>query len=182
MIRAPTFLYFAYGSNLLTRRLRGRTPWARPITTATLPGHELRWHKPGRDGSGKRDIVQSVHPDAAVIGVVYEIPLSEKPALDQAEGLGNGYDEKKVTVHAASGPIESWTYYARSIDPSAVPYTWYKALVVAGAREHALPGAYVDKLEAVVASIDPEPERAAKNFAMVEGDRTTARSSRRSSR
>ena len=34
-------------------------------------------------------------------------------------------------------------------DPSLTPYDWYKAFVLAGAREHGLPQDYVAALDAV---------------------------------
>ena len=59
-----TFYYFAYGSNLLTCRLRQRTPSARVVDRAILRQHELRWHKAATDGSGKCDAVPVEKPDA----------------------------------------------------------------------------------------------------------------------
>ena len=49
--------YFAYGSNMSSRRLRERMPGARAESRAILPCHRLAWHKIGKDGSGKCDIV-----------------------------------------------------------------------------------------------------------------------------
>lgn len=57
---APTFLNFAYGSNMLTDRLRERVPSARPVAVARLAGHSLRWHKVSIDGSGKCDAEATV--------------------------------------------------------------------------------------------------------------------------
>lgn len=161
-----TFLNFAYGSNMLTRRIQERVPSARRIATATLAGYELRWHKVNRDGSGKCDIVRVQTPQAKVLGVVYEILSAQKPALDAAEGLDNGYDETQLVVQAAGGEMQVQTYFATKIDPASVPYRWYKALVVAGAKEHGLPSAYIGTLEAVMAVADADAPRAAKNFAM----------------
>jgi hypothetical protein len=161
-------LNFAYGSNMLSRRLRERVPSARPLGPGVLLGYELRWHKVGKDGSGKCDVVQSKEPDARVLGVLYEIPASEKPKLDDAVGLGYGYDEKLVQVGTASGPVSAVIYYATKVDPAIVPYTWYKALVVAGAKEHSLSPAYISLLEATEAKADPDAGRAAKHFALVD--------------
>ena len=73
-----TVLYFAYGSNMSSERLRARTPSATSLGRARLPGYTLRWHKLGRDGSGKCDIEPSNAPRAAVWGVLYEIDSAEK--------------------------------------------------------------------------------------------------------
>lgn len=163
MSTAETFLYFAYGSNMLTPRLRERTPSARVVGIATLAGHELRWHKVSKDGSAKCDIVRSAAPQSCVHGVVFEIAAADKAALDLAEGIGRGYRDCELEVHTARGKMVAWTYRATNIDPLAKPYTWYKALVVAGAKEHGLPPAHVAALEAVVTKEDPKPERAAQN-------------------
>lgn len=166
MSTASTFLNFAYGSNMLARRLRERAPSARPITVAVLTGHELRWHKVSQDQSGKCDVVQIETPQARVIGVVYEILTSEKDSLDAAEGLGNGYAEKQVVLESEGGQIQAQTYFATKIEPSLAPYTWYKALVVAGAKQYGLPEAYIHALEAATAKVDADAQRAAKNFAI----------------
>ena len=63
----------------------------------------------------------------------------EKGRLDAAEGLGNGYDELTVRVESLEGAHEVLLYCATKIDRSAVPYYWYKAFAVAGAKEHGLP-------------------------------------------
>ena len=84
--------YFAYGSNLLTRRLRARVPSARPLGPALLKGHRLAWHKISRDGSGKCDITPD--PGGTVWGVVFEIDPQKKCGLDRTEALGFGYDVK----------------------------------------------------------------------------------------
>ena len=45
--------YFAFGSNLSSPRLLQRLPAASVHCVATLTHHRLRWHKKGRDLSGK---------------------------------------------------------------------------------------------------------------------------------
>ena len=78
----------AYGSNLLLARMRGRAPSAEPVTTVRLPGYALRFHKRGRDGSGKADAFFTGRGQDVVCGVVYELSPADKVALDLAEGLG----------------------------------------------------------------------------------------------
>ena len=160
---ADTFLYFAYGSNMLTRRLLGRTPSARTVGVATLAGHELRWHKVSKDGSGKCDIVPAA-ADSVVCGVLYEIALTDKPALDKAEGLGWGYKQVQLEVQTDTGTVLALSYQATNIDGGTLPYDWYKALVVAGAQEHRLATDYVRALEAVAAVKDWNEQRATENL------------------
>jgi len=143
--------YFAYGSNMSSERLRGRTPSAISLGRARLPEYTLRWHKLGRDGSGKCDIEPSDAPGATVWGVLYEINRAEKDGLDAVEGLGVGYEEHTVQVETGTGVREAVTYKARpdKIDAELRPLAWYKAHVLNGATEHGLPDEYVARITAV---------------------------------
>ena len=157
----PRVRYFAYSSNMLTDRLRERVPSATAIGIGQLVGHALRWDKrSSRDGSGKCDAEATGRQEDIVWGVVFEIDPEDKPALDQAEGLGVGYMEKTVHVSTEAGPVAAVMYYATDKDPSLRPYHWYKALVIAGAREHGLPVGYRSRLELVVTVSDLKPARA----------------------
>jgi gamma-glutamylcyclotransferase len=160
-------LNFAYGSNMLTARLQARTPSAWPLGRALLRGHRLHWHKVGRDGSGKCDIVATGDEADGVHGVVYAIALADKPLLDAAEGLGQGYDERRLTLEHADGELQAWAYVATHIDPALRPYDWYRALVQAGALEHGLPAGYVAGIAAVPTMADPDAQRAALHWALV---------------
>lgn len=155
MTRAgTTYLYFAYGSNMSTARLTARTPSAQVVGPGRLPRHVLRWHKLGRDGSGKCDLVAVGSGSTGVVwGVLYRIDCAEKADLDRIEGLGVGYDEYEVVVSTETGEVPARTYRSRpgAVDPSLRPRRWYKAHVLAGAREHGLPVPYIEMIERVEA-------------------------------
>lgn len=164
---------FAYGSNMCTARLQARVPSARALGRALLADHALRFHKRGwRDGSGKCDAFVCRESGDGIWGVVYEIDPAEKPALDRIEGLGRGYDEKRVTVTDPAGrSYDAWTYHAHpsAIDPRAVPFAWYRDLVLAGAVEHDLPGDYVRRLiEGQGTVADPDEVRARRHRVLLE--------------
>ncbi len=165
------FVVFAYGSNMLMSRIRKRCPKARALGSAKLLGHELKWHKRSVDESGKCDVVQTNDEAHVVYGVLYEIDEKEKPALDRAEGLGEGYEEKKVEVVFGGASRVVFIYSATKTDSSLKPYTWYKAFVVEGAKEHKLPSEYIQQLEAVAAIEDPDCERARHNGKLLKGHR-----------
>lgn len=167
--KTPTFLYFAYGSNMLSRRLCARTPSASVKVVGYLNGRRLTFDKVSTDGSGKCDIEATPHPTDLVYGVLFEIASGEKAALDTAEGLGKGYREEGVTVITPSGNVEAVAYVATAKEPALRPYHWYKALVVAGATEHALPAPYVEWLRTVDSKPDPKATRRAKNEALLFG-------------
>jgi len=164
---AGHFIAFAYGSNMPTARLRERCPSAQPIGVAELPGYELRWHKKSKDGSGKCDIVLTGLPGASVFGVLYKVPNGEKGALDRAEGLGAGYDETEIEVRRGADRLTVKAYIATATDPMLKPYTWYRGLAVAGAKQHGLPADYIARLEAVPADQDPNQKRHDRNMALV---------------
>lgn len=162
-----TFLTFAYGSNMLTARLRERCPSALPLGVAELKGYELRWHKRSRDGSGKCDIVASVDPAARVLGVVYRIAHADRRELDIAEGRGAGYELIEVQVLQDAAKVVAAAYQATRTDAALKPYTWYHAFVLAGAREHGLPSDYIARIEAVAADLDPDRARHEKNVRLL---------------
>ncbi len=164
---ADTFVNFAYGSNMSSRRLRARTPSARPIGIGQLSAHRLMWHKAGRDGSGKCDVLHTGDAQHVVWGVLYEIAMADRPHLDLAEGLGQGYDYKVVRVRSNSGVVDAGVYHATRIDVALRPFDWYVAYVLHGAREHHLPAAYQLELGRVEALVDTDAERREMNLALL---------------
>ncbi len=160
--------YFAYGSNMSIARLRARAPGAVSLGCYVLWEHDLRFHKSSDDGSGKCDAYFTANCEDSIYGVLFNLDAGDKSALDRVEGLGYGYDEKKVTVIAGSGAqVTAATYIATHIDESLGPYAWYANHVLVGAREAALPGDYIQKkIEAVATVEDYDRERDARQRAV----------------
>ena len=128
----------------------------------SLAGHELRWHKrSSKDGSGKFSVVACQAQDSAVPGALFSIPAEERIHLDQAEGLGFGYDECEVTVTTPGGPRQAFTYVASPshIDASLVPFSWYRDLAADGAAHLGLPQDHVAFLRRIPARHDADDER-----------------------
>lgn len=161
--------YFAYGSNMFTRRLQKRVPSAQAVAVAVLAGYRLCFHKKSNDGSGKCNALRTDNAQDAVLGVVFEMDPSEKARLDDAEGLGKGYRERAIEVVGPQGQMTAFIYVAEAnaIDASVKPYTWYKQFVVYGAHQHSLPDAYIQQIEMVDAVTDPDRERERRNFALL---------------
>jgi predicted nucleotidyltransferase len=155
--------YFAYGSNMLTARLRSRAPSCSVLTVACLPGHSLRWHKKSStDGSGKCDAYATDEPGHVVWGIVFEIDPKDKSCLDRAEGCGHGYREKDVEVlDTCAHGLKAFTYVAEgdALERTLCPYSWYRDIVLAGAREHRLPPDYVEAIACVPVAEDPDRMR-----------------------
>lgn len=166
----PLQRVFAYGSNLCLGRMLARAPGAVVVATAALPGHALRWHKRGRDGSGKCDALATGVEDDVVHGAVYAMNAQDKGRLDRFEGLGRHYFGKTVWVRTTHGDdIDAFVYVANPdfVDARAVPWSWYKAFVVSGAKHHGLPADYVAGLEATVALPDPDRARERRETAVL---------------
>jgi len=169
---AKSFYYFAYGSNLLTSRLQARTPSARPVGTATLPGWQLRFHKVGSDGSGKGDIVPAADDDA-VTGVLYRLRARELWRLDLAEGAG--YRRRRIAVCCSERWQRCETYVATHTDPKLLPYDWYRSLILAGLLEHDIRGPMLERVLATPVLADPRRFRAARLRALRALHRCSAR-------
>ena len=163
------YLYAAYGSNLHPMRLVERVPSAKLIGTGIVPGFELRFHKRSLDGSAKCDIVEA---DSDVHVAVFDIPLAEKPLLDQVEGLGSGYDAMQIAV-PGFGDCRTYKAADTHIDPAMTPYSWYKEFVLVGSTFNDFTEHYKQVIRNVPDRRDPDEKRHAKNMALVEAMRLT---------
>ncbi len=171
-----TFLYFAYGSNMLTRRLRApkRAPSARVEGTGYVTGHRFTFDKVSTDKQGRRsgkcDMEATGDRADLVHGVLFSIDRTDEKRLDRAEGLDHGYrKDDKVDVVTTDGTKTAVAYIATEKDQSVRPYDWYKAFVIEGAVEHGLPDDYIEALRAVESEHDPDPVRRAENEALLSG-------------
>jgi len=158
--------YFAYGSNMLPRRLQhaSRAPSAVCTGVGMLRGYRLRFHKRGMDGSAKCNAEPTDDASDVVCGVLFDVNPRDRHALDESEDCTRGgYLGATVSIESLQddGTAQAETYLAARnfIDDSLTPYDWYQALVVAGALEHRLPSDYVAQLRKVTALRDPEDLR-----------------------
>ena len=90
-------------------------------------------------------------------GVLFRWPASALGDLDAIEG--HGYARlavRPVGLDSGDG-YRAWCYRAsaRARVAGLVPFDWYRALVIEGARNHRLPDAYVEALRCVPARDDP---------------------------
>ena len=167
--------YFAYGSNMLARRLTdpSRAPSAVARGVARAPGFAVRFHKVGRDGSGKCTLVAAADDAAVAFGVLYDVADTDADRLDRAEGvIAGGYVRHTVQLNLADGrATQAMTYVAGDgyVDAPRLPFDWYRALCVAGAVEHGLPAHYIEALQRASAAQDPDPVRAARMRRLLEG-------------
>jgi gamma-glutamylcyclotransferase (GGCT)/AIG2-like uncharacterized protein YtfP len=152
-------IYFAYGSNMSSKRLRaaGRVPAAKALGSAVLRDYALRWHKVSKDGSGKCDVVAA--PGEVVHGVLFRIPAQELGRLDGVEGCGYGYERCDLMVEHRGQSVRAFAYQATNTDPTLQPFDCYKAHVLRGAIEFGLPTEYQRMIEEVESNPCPPGHR-----------------------
>ena len=165
-----TLRYLAYGSNLHPVRLTERVPSARLMGTTRLERHQVIFIKRSHDGSAKANLVFTDDAAHTAYAAVYEMAAAEKPVLDAIEGLGEGYDERALTVAVNGNELSVFTYVAAATHsaPGLAPYDWYHALVTAGATHLEFPVDDVETLVAVPTKPDRDRHRRAKHTQLLE--------------
>src|SRR5271166_1968801 len=120
-------LHFAYGANMDREAMARRCPRSKALGLARLARHRLAamregWLTPVRD------------PRASVHGILWDVALSDVPALDRYEGLARGLYAKIVQlVLTESGPKRALVYIGANAGPGALRPD-YLAEVLAEAR------------------------------------------------
>ncbi|SEK44684.1 gamma-glutamylcyclotransferase [Nitrosovibrio tenuis] len=166
-----TFLYFAYGANMLSRRINApdRAPSAVAIDVGFVQGRRFSFGKISRDGSGKCDIELTGNPNDRAYGILYKINKKEKPSFEEREGLGIGYSETNIQVVTSTGTYIAVTYVASYREDPLLPYQWYKASAIAGAIEHGLPNEYIEWLRTFDAQPDFNKKRRSERESLLFG-------------
>ncbi|XP_006903180.1 PREDICTED: gamma-glutamylcyclotransferase [Elephantulus edwardii] len=148
-----SFLYFAYGSNLLSERIHLQNPSATFCCVARLQDFKLDFGNPqGKESptwhGGIATILQS--PGDEVWGVIWRINKSHLSSLDKQEGVSSGmYAVIEVTVCTQEKKeITCRSYQMQNYD-SVPPSPQYKAVICMGAKENDLPLDYQQKLKAI---------------------------------
>ena len=152
--------YFAYGSNLDPGTFLGRRRM-RPLETriAVLEDFELRFDLPV--GPGERGVANVVPREGdRVWGATYRLSLADADRLDLTEGVSHGvYVRLTVAVRPHDGPlVDAFTYHSSRGVPGRKPSRRYLGLLLAGARHHGLPPAWVERLRGFPLAVD-ERER-----------------------
>lgn len=141
-------------------RLQKRVPSAQIIGVYSLTRHELKFHKIGKDGSAKCDAFFTGKVSDVVLGVLYSIKGSEKKWLDEAEGLGHGYEEKEVSLtNESDHTIVGFLYYATDINSVLRPFSWYVHHILNGAKTVKLPQTYIQQIDNVQTIEDDNRQR-----------------------
>ncbi|KAK3927296.1 Gamma-glutamylcyclotransferase [Frankliniella fusca] len=158
------FLYFAYGSNLLARRLHLMNPTAKRYGIGELKDYRLDFSTPASTRWGGAPATVVPDPGESVWGAVWSLDLEDRDHLDEQESVHSGlYVVFNATVHTpgpgAGGALQCRCYYMRVEPPRLAPgeprpaerqpSLVYKQVLLHGARESGLPAEYIARLEAV---------------------------------
>jgi gamma-glutamylcyclotransferase len=149
---------------MLLERLQHRCPSAQTAGAAIAHGYEIEFSKISNDTSGKATLNNTNASKEGAYGVLFTLQRDDLAKLDQAEGLGFGYDRIDdfiVKRLVDDELVKAKTYLAPPtyLDGGLIPFDWYLGLVVAGAEQNGLPDCYVRDLRAVSSIIDPQLDR-----------------------
>jgi gamma-glutamylcyclotransferase (GGCT)/AIG2-like uncharacterized protein YtfP len=130
-------LYFAYGANMDPNAMRQRAPNSRVLGRARLVRHKFFIMKSGF-ASVRRDPHTDVH------GVLFDLALSDVPALDRFEEVGRGLYTKVVqpVLREGAAAARALVYVGASTEEGK-PTSAYLDTILTGAKEGGLPENYI---------------------------------------
>lgn len=138
-------LYFAYGSNMDAVAFATRCPRARLLGRARLARH-----RPELMAEGYLTVARD--PAGTAHGALYDLPLSDIPALDRYEEIGKGLYVKitQAVLREGAGPAQALIYVGKGRGgPPGKPPAGYLEGVEQAARDIGLPDLYVARLRAL---------------------------------
>ncbi len=131
-------LYFAYGANMDVEAMARRCPSSRPLGLARLPRH--RWII---SADGYANVLRD--PRREVVGLLWELALSDVPGLDRFEDVPRLYRKVTQPVISAAGIRRALVYLGRSHEPGK-PRAGYLEDVLRAAEAAGLPRACLDEM------------------------------------
>lgn len=147
------FEYFAFGSNLLQKRIHILNPSAVFRTTARLDGYRLEFDNyiPGKAWHGASATITKAQGEH-VWGVIWTLDESHRATLDSQEGVDEGiYEAFSVDVTSPKGEVIGCRTYSllKRGSQDRRPSPQYLDVIIRGAIEHNLPSEYIDKLKRI---------------------------------
>ncbi|XP_047026369.1 gamma-glutamylcyclotransferase-like [Helicoverpa zea] len=155
-----TFLYFAYGSNLLKKRIHINNPSAKFLGIGQLNDHLLDFIKYSEHWRGTSATIVPT-PGAHIWGAIWRLHNDDMPALDKQEGVDtNWYFAKTVKVILPNGSSVDCRTYQQTINPpqrkpgeelplDRRPCITYLDCIINGAIECNLPEDYINELKKI---------------------------------
>ncbi|XP_050463249.1 gamma-glutamylcyclotransferase-like [Cataglyphis hispanica] len=157
---SSTFLYFAYGSNLLAKRIHLNNPTAKMKDIGYIKNFRLdfqryskRWH------GASATIVET--KNSIVWGVIWELDKCNLPTLDCQEGVqDNIYHVMSVNVETLNGTTLNCRVYQQCNNPKEYikpadlpidrrPSPLYLNMILKGAQENNIPDDYIEFLKTI---------------------------------
>lgn len=147
------FLYFAYGSNLLAKRIHVNNPTAVRAGIGKLENYRLDFVTISRSWKGAISTVVYT-PGRTVWGAIWEIDNENLRNLDKQEGVASGvYIPLEVNIIMPDGGHKMCRVYQQSVVPKEVkslrdlprdrrPSGPYLMTIIMGAAESGLPEDY----------------------------------------
>lgn len=130
------FYYFAYGSNMHTKRLEDRVGKVALEGIGTLADYMYRFSKKSWDG-GKANVEPALR--SQVSGVVFRLTEKQLKILDAYEGTPIHYRREIVLITLSDGrPLRAIVYIAPP-DDLFQPSPSYLQWIIDGAIEHGIP-------------------------------------------
>ncbi|XP_046978174.1 gamma-glutamylcyclotransferase-like [Vanessa cardui] len=155
---SKTFLYFAYGSNMLSFRMKLNNLSAEFVSIARLDNSRLDFIRYSKFWGGPAATVVPT-ANAHVWGVIWRIPIDNLDRLNDQEGLERKiYYAKFVQVLTPYLGILSCRIYIQTINPLPIgdkdeipverwPSWTYRKVLILGAIEQQLPPYYIEMLK-----------------------------------
>ena len=153
---------------MFSKRLIKRVPSAKQIGIGKISGYMLTFSKVSTDKSGKATLLKTNNIKDIVWGTISTILKEEKHLLSSVE---IGYQEQYVKLLSETNEdVIALAYIAdeSTLDGSLLPYDWYKACILLGAKENNLPQEYVKYIESISSIVDIDPKRAEREWNKLE--------------
>jgi hypothetical protein len=132
-------LYFAYGSNMDRNAMATRCPASKAVGTGRLMRHRFIVFSEGYASVAR-------HPASATWGLLWDLALSDMPALDRYESLSTGLYTKVIQpIVTELGPRRAIVYVGREAE-AGIPKPGYMEGVVEAAEALGLPSSYIAEL------------------------------------
>ncbi|KAK2144231.1 hypothetical protein LSH36_776g02433 [Paralvinella palmiformis] len=148
-----TFMYFAYGSNLLRERILVRNSSAIFKSIGLVDNCRLAFdlNRPGSPWKGAGATIEEC-PGQQVWGCVWTLRQEDIAKLDEQEGVSRGiYNPISISVQTPAGEQLACRSYQLAIRGSADarPSPQYKSVIQRGAKQNGLPIEYQQQLAAI---------------------------------
>ncbi|XP_077272846.1 gamma-glutamylcyclotransferase [Temnothorax americanus] len=155
-----TFLYFAYGSNLFSKRIRLSNPTAVMKNIGYIKNFRLDFHRYSKRWQGASATIVETE-NSVVWGVVWELNKCNLATLDNQEGVRDDiYHPMTVNVETPDGTTLTCRVYQQCNNPKEHikpenypmdrrPSPLYLNMILKGAEENHLPTDYVKFLKTI---------------------------------